>query len=323
MYPRSAWPVALLACALGALATRAQDAGSRLLAPGASWHKLAGPLGFGEGPAWHPDGFLVFSDIRNNLTLKLDGAERVTTFRKDTDAANGLAFDTQGRLLACEGSATPGRGRRLARVEKDGSRTTLADRYQGKRLNSPNDLVVAAGGRIYFTDPRYGSRDALELDREGVYRLDPDGTLTRVVETLTRPNGIQVSADARTLYVADNAGPDGAVQLWAFDLDSRGAASRGRILHDFGSGRGIDGMALDADGRIWATAGTKDKAGIYVFVPDARREKAALATFIAMPEDPTNCTFGGARRDVLYVTTTASLYRIQTTVRGRESPPGK
>jgi gluconolactonase len=323
MRPRTAWPVALLACALHTTATRAQDAGARLLAPGASWHKLAGPLGFGEGPAWHPDGFLVFSDIRNNLTLKLDGSERVTTFREDTDAANGLAFDGQGRLLACEGSSASGRGRRVARVEKDGRRTTLADRYQGKRLNSPNDLAVVAGGRIYFTDPRYGPRDALELDREGVYRLDPDGALTRVVETLTRPNGIQVSADARTLFVAENAGPDGAVQLWAFDLDSRGGASRGRILHDFGTGRGIDGMALDADGRIWATAGTKDKAGIYVFVPDAGREKAALATFIPMPEDPTNCTFGGARRDVLYVTTTASLYRIQTAVRGREGLPGK
>jgi gluconolactonase len=113
------------------------------------------------------------------------------------------------------------------------------------------------------------------------------------------------------------------VTLVAFDLDARGDASRGRTLYDFGGGRGIDGMALDASGRIWATAGTKEKAGIYVFAPDAARAKAALVSFIAMPEDPTNCTFGGLRRDVLYVTTTSSLYRIRTGVRGQASPPGK
>jgi gluconolactonase len=296
---------------------------SPLLAQGASWEKLAGPLGFGEGPAWHPEGFLLFEDVTNNKTLKLDARGEVTVFRGDTDGANGLGFDREGRLVVCEGRSDSGRGRRLARVERDGRVTTLADRYQGKRLNSPNDLAVAAKGRVYFTDPRYGRREDLELDREAVYRLDPDGTLARVVDTLTRPNGILVSADERTLYVAENASPGGAVQLWAFDLDAAGAAARGRVLHDFGGGRGIDGMALDEGGRIWATAGTKDKAGIYVFTPDAARGSAALTAFVPTPEDPTNCTFGGARRDVLYVTTTASLYCIRTTVRGRPSPPGK
>jgi gluconolactonase len=208
-------------------------------------------------------------------------------------------------------------------VEKDGRVTTLADRYQGRRLNSPNDLAIDRRGRVFFTDPRYGKRDLLELDREAVYRVDPDGTISRVVESLTRPNGIVVTDDARTLYVAENASPGGAVQLWAFDLDAAGRASAGRVLHDFGGGRGIDGMALDRDGRIWATAGTKEKAGVYVFAPDARRSSAALVSFVATPEDPTNCTFGGPARDVLYVTTTASLFRIRTTVRGQPGPPGK
>jgi gluconolactonase len=209
------------------------------------------------------------------------------------------------------------------RLEKDGKLTVLAETFEGKRLNSPNDLTVDRRGNIFFTDPRYSKRESMELDNEGVYRVDPAGRLTRVIDTLTRPNGIVATRDGRTLYVADNASPGGVVQLWAYDLDARGGVSGGRVVYDFGSGRGIDGMTLDAQGRVWATAGTQEKAGIYVFALDAKRQKAQLATFIAMPEDPTNCTFGGPERDVLYVTTLTALYRIQTAVRGQASPPGK
>jgi gluconolactonase len=315
--------VRVAACLAPVLAAAADPPRPDLLAPGAAWEKVAGPLGFGEGPAWHPDGHLLFQDVTNSRTLRLDAQDHLSVAREATDFANGQALDAEGRLVVCEGRAAPGRGRRLARVEKDGRLTTLADRYQGRRLNSPNDLAIDRNGRVYFTDPRYGRREDLELDREAVYRVDPDGTLTRVVGTLRRPNGILVSADARTLYVAENASPGGAVQLWAFDLDGQGRAGRGRVLHDFGGGRGIDGMALDAAGRVWATAGTKEKAGIYVFTPDATRDTAALEAFLALPEDPTNCTFGGKDRDVLYVTTTASLFRIRTAVSGQPGPPGK
>jgi len=293
-----------------------------VLPAGARWEKVVGDLQFGEGPAWHPDGYLLFEDVPSNRTLKLGADDKVSVYRTDTAAANGLAFDRDRLLIACEGNGGTG-GRRVARIETDGRRTVLADRYQGKRLNSPNDLAIDGKGRIYFTDPRYSKRENLELDKEGVYRIDPDGTLTRVADSLTRPNGIVVTADGATLYVADNASPGGVVTLVAFDLDARGEASRGRVLYDFGGGRGIDGMALDASGRIWATAGTKEKAGIYVFAPDRARLKAELVSFLAMPEDPTNCTFGGLRRDTLYVTTTASLFRIRTGVRGQGSPPGK
>jgi len=293
-----------------------------LLPAGARWEKVVGDLQFGEGPAWHPDGYLLFEDVPSNRTLKLGADDKVSVYRTDTAAANGLAFDRDRLLIACEGNGGTG-GRRVARIETDGRRTVLADRYQGKRLNSPNDLAIDGKGRIYFTDPRYSKRENLELDKEGVYRIDPDGTLTRVADSLTRPNGIVVTADGATLYVADNASPGGVVTLVGFDLDARGDASRGRVLYDFGGGRGIDGMALDASGRIWATAGTKEKAGIYVFAPDRARLKAELVSFLAMPEDPTNCTFGGLRRDTLYVTTTASLFRIRTGVRGQGSPPGK
>ena len=321
------FPVAAATVVLFWIARPAQPAelpATRLLAPGATWEKLASGLAFGEGPAWHPRGFLVFQDIPNDRTLKVDAAGQVSVFRSGTDAANGQALDADGRLVVCEGRTSTGQGgRRLARVEKDGRATTLADRFQGKRLNSPNDLDFDRRGRVFFTDPRYGRREDLELDREAVYRWDPDGTLTRVVDTLTRPNGIQVSADGRTLYVAENASPGGAVRLWGFDLDALGDASRGRVLHDFGEGGGIDGMALDRDGRVWAPAGTRDKAGIYVFAPDAGRRTAKLEAFLPTSEDPTNCTFGGDRREWLYVTTTSSLYRIRTTVRGEEGPAGK
>jgi gluconolactonase len=306
---------------LALLPLRAADAPS-LLAPGAEWEKVAGDLKFGEGPAWHPDGFLIFDDIPANRTLKLDAADRVSVFREGTEAANGLAFDAKGRLLACEGSGPPG-GRALVRIEKDGTRTVLADRYQGKRLNSPNDLAVDVRGRIYFTDPRYVHRETMELDREAVYRVDPDGTLTRIVDAVTRPNGIALSGDGRTLYVADNARDAGVATLLAFDLDARGEAGKRRVVYDLGAGQGIDGITLDTDGRIWATAGTGDKAGILVLAPDAARSRTRLVTFLAMPEDPTNCTFGGPRRDILYVTTASSLYRIRTAVRGRDGLPGK
>jgi gluconolactonase len=294
-----------------------------LLAPGAQWEKVVGDLKFSEGPAWHPEGFLLFEDTPRNRTLKLEPGDKVSVFREPSGRANGLAWDARGRLVVCEGNSSEG-GRRVVRFDKSGKKAeVLAERYQDKRLNSPNDITIDRRGRIYFTDPRYNNRENVEQDREGVYRIEPGGKLTRIIDSLTRPNGIVVTADGKTLYIADNASPGGVVTLWAFDLDAKGDAGNGRVLHDFGGGRGIDGMTLDRDGRIWATAGTKEKAGIYVFEVDRARATARVAATIPMPEDPTNCTFGGKKRDVLYVTTTASLFRIQTTVRGQASPPGK
>ena len=293
-----------------------------LLAPGAALEKVTGDLKFGEGPAWNAQGgFLLFEDGPANRMMKLGPDGKVSVFREPSGRSNGLAWDAQGRLVACEGNGDG--GRRVSRTEKDGKVVTLADRYQGKKLNSPNDITIDGKGRIYFTDPRYSHRENLELDKEGVYRIDPDGKLTRIIDSLTRPNGILVSKDGKTLYVADNASPGGVVTLVAFDLDGRGDAKNGRVLYDFVSGRGIDGMALDAEGRIWATAGTKEKAGVYVFQLDAKRTKASLVTVVKTPEDPTNCTFGGKDRKVLFITTTASLFKIQAAVTGQAGPPGK
>ena len=293
-----------------------------LLAPGATLEKVVGDLKFSEGPAWNPkERFLLFEETQGNRMMKLDSAGKVTVFREPSGRSNGLAWDPQGRLVVCEGNGDG--GRRISRTEKNGKVVTLADKYDGKLLNSPNDLAIDGKGRIYFTDPRYNHRESMQLDKEAVYRIDPDGKLTRVIDTLTRPNGILVTRDGKTLYVADNASPGGVVTLVAFDLDARGDPKNGRVIYDFVSGRGIDGMALDAEGRIWATAGTKEKAGVYVFQPDAGRTKAALLTVVKTPEDPTNCTFGGKDRDILYITSTASLFRIRTAVKGQASPPGK
>lgn len=294
----------------------------RLLAPGAVPEKVVGGLKFGEGPAWNAKGgFLLFENHPANQMMKLGPDGKVSVFREPSGRSNGLAWDPQGRLVACEGNGDG--GRRVSRTEKDGKVVTLADRYQGKKLNSPNDLSIDSKGRIYFTDPRYSHRETMELDKEAVYRIDPDGTLTRIIDSVTRPNGILVSKDEKTLYVADNASPGGVVTLMAYDLDAKGNASNGRVIYDLVSGRGFDGMAFDSEGRIWATAGTKEKAGVYVFQLDAKRMKADLLMVLKMPEDPTNCTFGGKDLKTLFITTTASLYKVQTMVTGQSSPPGK
>ena len=292
-----------------------------LIAPGAKLETVVGDLMFSEGPAWHPDGFLIFEDIPRNRILKLDANDKVTVFREPSGHSNGLTFDREGRLLAAEGNSTDG-GRRISRTEKDGRVVSLADKFNGKRLNSPNDLAVDAKGRVYFTDPRYGARDGVEQDKESVYRIDPDGKLTRIIDSVSKPNGIAVSLDQKTLFVADND-PMAKRVLLAFDLAADGSASRPRVLHDFGTGRGIDGMTLDSTGRIWATAGSKEKAGVHVFEISADRNSAKLLTVVSTPEDPTNCTFGGPDRNVLYITTASSLFRIRTAAKGVASLPGK
>jgi gluconolactonase len=293
-----------------------------LLAPDAKLEKVVGDLRFSEGPAWHPDGYLLFEDIPRNRIMKLDANDKVSVYREPSGHSNGLAFDKEGRLVAAEGNSTGG-GRRISRTEKDGKVVTLADRYGGKRLNSPNDLAIDAAGRIYFTDPRYGSQEGVEQDKEAVYRIDPDGKLTRIIDSVSRPNGIAILNDQRTMYVADNREGGAKRVLMAFDLGKDGSATNGRVLYDFGSGRGIDGMTLDSAGRIWAAAGSKEKAGVHVFEMNSDRTSAKLLTVVNTSEDPTNCTFGGSGRDVLYITTATSLFRIRTTVKGIASPPAK
>ena len=302
-------------------------AGEPIFEPGAKLKVEAANGSGGEGPAWDPKLGVLTSGSGHTYRLDRDG--KSTIYRKGS-GTNGLLFDRQGRLLACEAEA-----RRVTRTDPDGKVTVLTKDYQGKRYNQPNDLTVDSKGRIYFSDPRYGPHTGMEIrdDKgqtiEGVYRIDPDGKVTRIIgRELERPNGVLVSADDRYLYVADNNNDTmgGARKLWRFDLRKDGTvdfASR-KLLFDWGDGRGPDGIKQDQQGRLYVAGGlnkpnppfepAKDrKGGIYVFSPEGK-----LLTFLPVPRDEvTNCAFGGDDLRTLYITGGGTLYSIRTTTKGR------
>jgi gluconolactonase len=270
---------------------------------GAKLEKVWDKGEFTEGPAYGPGGCLFFSDIGNRI-MKFDPkTDKTTVYREPSGRANGLIFDTKGRLLACEG-ANKGGLRRVSITELDGTVKTLADKWMGKRFNSPNDLTLDTKGRVYFSDPRYVGAEPREIDTESVYRIDPDGTVTQIITDVQKPNGIAVSPDMKWLYVADS-NPKGNQHLLVFPLKADGTVGAKKILHDFGKDRGIDGMRLDTQGNIYAAAGSGKTGGVYVFSPAGK-----ILAFILTPELPTNCCFGGADHRWLYVTAGVSLYRI-------------
>jgi gluconolactonase len=301
---------------LVALAAPGADPLPTFVAPGAKLEKLWSEGEFTEGPAEGPDGCVYFSDIGNRV-MKFDPKTGKTgAFRDPSGRSNGLKFDAKGRLVACEGANTGG-NRRVSVTEKDGTVRTLADKYQGKRFNSPNDLTLDAKGRIYFSDPRYVGNEPRELDHESVYRVDPDGTVTRVTTDVRKPNGLVIAPDGKTLYVSDHSGEaSGSRALVAYPLNPDGAVGARRVLYDFGKERGIDGMTVAADGTVVATAGSKAAGGIHFFAPDGKK-----LGFLPTPEDPNNCCFAGPDRRTLYVTAGRSLYRVTLTLAGAPAAP--
>ncbi len=261
---------------------------------------------FTEGPCLGPDGCIYFSDI-GNRTMKFDPAtKKFTEFRNPSGRSNGLKFDKDGNLYACEG-ASKGGNRRVSVTSPKGETKTLADKYDGKKFNSPNDLIIDSKGRVYFTDPRYGGDEKREIDTESVYRIDTDGKVTMLIKDVEKPNGIVISPDGKTLYVADNNPADkGARHLLAFPLKEDGSVGEKKILYTF-KGRAIDGMAITKDGLVVATAGSGKEAGIYVFNSEGK-----VVDFLATPEDPTNVCFAGKDMKTLYITAGKSFYRIET-----------
>jgi gluconolactonase len=294
--------------------------------PGAKLKVEVGGGAGGEGPAWHPKRGVFTSGEKGIHLFDRDG--KASVFREKA-GTNGLLFDRKGKLVVCDPSM-----RRVGVIDLDGDYTVLTDSFGGKKYNTPNDLTIDSKDRIYFSDPRYGPRDGMEQLEggktvEGVYRIDPDGKVSRVISReVERANGVLVSADDKYLFVADNNNDTvgGARKLWRFDLKADGTidpASK-KLLHDWGKGRGPDGIKQDAKGRLYVAGGlnkpnppaepaTDVKGGIYVFTPEGK-----LLAFLGVPTDEvTNCAFGGDDLKTLYVTGGGTLYSVRTTTPGR------
>lgn len=253
--------------------------------------KVADGFLFTEGPVWHKDGYLLFSDIPAHKILQWSPSGGIEVFREPSGDSNGLAFDRNGRLIACEHG-----NRRVSRTESDGSIVALAERYEGKRLNSPNDLVVRSDGTLYFTDPDYGVRkENRELDFNGVFCLKPNGELVLLEKDFNKPNGIVLSPDEKWLYVADTA----ESHVRSFEVQPDGSVKNGKVLTAVPF---PDGMAIDAKGNLYVTAQT----GVEIFDPAGKH-----LTVIAVPEQPANCGFGGKENKTLYITARKGLYKVE------------
>ena len=261
---------------------------------------------FTEGPLWHPDGFYYFVDIRRSQLHRWTPGKPSELVRDETGEGNGTTFDLQGRLVICEGGH-----RRVTRWSADGRREVLVDRYEGKRLNRPNDVVCRSDGSLWFTDP--GLRVPLaerELPYAGVYRISPDGT-TALMADCEYPNGLAFSPDERTLYVANTRWTQ---YIHAFELDAEGAIVRRRIFADMSSDEpdGVpDGMKVDVEGRVYCTG----PGGAWVFGPDGTR-----LGVIRTPEVPANLAFGGADLRTLFFTARTSVYTLRVKVPGQPHP---
>ena len=272
---------------------------------------------FAEGPAADADGNVYFSDCpENRIFVYRPSTGETEIWLQPSGRANGMNFDAQGRLVVCCDGKDDG-VRAVQRFEADGSVTTLASHYAGKRLNAPNDLCFDSRGRIYFTDPRYGYTHDLEQDCMAVYRIEIDGSITRVIDDLETPNGILITPDDRTLYLVDhNPNPDGARTLVAYTSNDGETWRQDRVLADFGDGYGGDGMVLDVEGNIYLTVGEGDKAGVTIFAPDGTE-----IGFIATGEIAGNCTFGGPENRTLYIAASSSLYAIELGISGQLAYP--
>lgn len=275
-----------------------------ILDDSAKLEKVAGDFQFIEGPVWHPDGFLLFSDIPANTIYKLAANGKVEIFRRPSGNANGNTLDKEGRLITAEHGT-----HRISRTEKDGKVVTLVDKYEGKRLNSPNDLAVKSDGSIYFTDPRYGvSKEQEELGFYGVYRLAPDGKLTLLVKDMVLPNGIALSPDEKKLYVNNSE----AGYIGVFDINSDGTVSKERVfaeLKDASQGGAPDGLKVDIEGNVYSTG----PGGVWILSPGGK-----LLGRIPVPEMATNLAWGDRDYKTLYITASKSLYRIRLKIAGAQ-----
>jgi len=298
---------------------RLDSALDAIVAESAAIEKLAGGFSFTEGPVWIPEGYLLFSDIPENTIYKWSPDTGIEVFRKPSGCyrtgvapgvfrgSNGLTLDAQGRLTICEHG-----NRRVTRLEADGSLTVLASHFEGKRLNSPNDLVYKSDGALYFSDPPYGfpkqddDREK-ELDFCGLYRL-AGGELQLLYKDLRRPNGLGFSPDEKYLYVSNS---DPQRRIWMrFEVQGDGSIANGEVFYDVtneAAAGSPDGLKVDKQGNLYCTG----PLGVWIFTPDGK-----LLGRIEPPERPANCHWGGADAKTLYITAQTSLYRIRTNIEG-------
>jgi len=284
--------------------------------------QLASGMRWAEGPVWFGDGrYLLVSDIPNNRIMRYDEANGGWgVFRSPSNFANGMTRDRQGRLLTCEHL-----GRRVTRTEYDGSISVLADNYNGKRLNSPNDIVCQSNGAIWFTDPPFGIGGHWEGDKataelpHGVYRIDPQsGKLAQVLDDLAGPNGLCFTPDEKRLYVIE-ARAQPWRKIWVYDVGADGHLSNKRLHVDAGNPGALDGMRCDEDGNLWCgwgssgapTAVAADLDGVMVFNPQGKP-----IGHVRLPERCANLCFGGAKRNRLFMASSHSLYALYVETRG-------
>ena len=288
-----------------------------LTIPIAKLERLYDQCRWAEGPVWFDDGgYLVWSDIPNRRMLRWVPDSGVSIFRTDSNFANGNTRDRQGRLVTCEHG-----GRRVTRTEPDGSITVIADSHDGRKLNSPNDVVVKSDGSIWFTDPTYGIMSdyegfKAEQEQDGcyVYRVDPDsGDIAVVADDFVKPNGLAFSVDESRLYIADSGvshDPDGPHHIREFDVVDGTRLTNSRVFATIEPGL-PDGFRLDVDGNIW----TSTHDGVHCYAPDGTRLGKIL-----IPEKVANLTFGGPKRNRLFITATTSLYAVFVATNGVQRP---
>ncbi len=282
------------------------EAFKSLFPRGATLERVATGFRFTEGPVWiEEEKSLLFSDIPASRILRLTSG-RVATFREPSGNSNGLTRDKKGRLIACEHS-----NRRVTRTEKDGSIRTLADKFQGRKLNSPNDVITKSDGAIYFSDPSYGIQpDQQEQPIQGVYRLSPDGKeLSLVADDLARPNGLAFSPDEKKLYIDDSE----RRHIRVFNVHDDGSLSGGSVFHDMNVSipGAPDGMKVDVEGHVYCTGA----GGVWVF--DAAGKH--LGTIVTL-EKPSNCAWGDDDGRSLYITAVTSVYKIRVNIPGIKLP---
>jgi gluconolactonase len=312
MFPRCSLTALFLVSALAGILSpvRGEEPGAiKGLGPVGPVKKLHTGFAFTEGPAADKDGNLYFSDIPNEKIHKVDLNGKLSVFREKSNHANGLMFNGKGDLVACEMDG------QVVALSPDGKRRPVAEKYEGKRFNAPNDLVVDQAGGVYFTDPAFRAPTPLPQGKTAVYYVDAEGKITRLLDHLPNPNGVLLSPDEKTLYVIPTGQPD----MMAYPVESPGKIGKGRVFCTLQAAEGKkagggDGAAIDAKGNLYIAASN----GLQVFSPAGK----FLGT-IKLPEQPANAKFGGKDFKTLYVTARTSLYAIPMEVEGHRFPGKK